>query len=103
MRVSLLISLVIAFIIACTSVHGIKESDLSGFSVNVPASDSNINSDNSNNMIVEAADQQRFQQVDAAASSSKAFAMADRQALAQALGESVTANKCPHWTESKEL
>ena len=52
MRVSLLISLVIAFIIACTSVHGIKESDLSGFSVNVPASDSNINSDNSNNMIV---------------------------------------------------
>jgi hypothetical protein len=103
MRVSLLISLVIAFIIACTSVHGIKESDLSGFSINVPASNSNINSDNSNNMVVEAADQQRFQQVDAAASSSKAFAMADRQALAQALGESVTANKCPHWTESKEL
>ena len=104
MRVSIILVCFVAFIIACTTVHGVEESDLSGFSINVPGTNNNINSDS--DVKVESADGERFQEVNAGAAS-KEFAMADQQAVAQALGERDVAapatKSCPHWTQSKEL
>ena len=113
MRGSMLSSVVVlAVVLACASnVSAEKESDLVGFSINVPGTNNQVADDRGvKDVKVEPVEQPRFQEVNAGASSQQ-LAMADRQALAQVLGESASevpagAGKpktCPHWTQTKEL
>ena len=102
----------LAVVLACASnVSAEKEADLVSFSINVPGTNNQVADDRGvKDVKVEPVEQPRFQEVNAGASSQQ-LAMADRQALAQALGESASeapaaAGKpktCPHWTQTKEL
>ena len=92
MRGSMLSSVVVlAVVLACASnVSAEKESDLVGFSINVPGTNNQVADERGvKDVKVEPVEQPRFQEVNAGASSQQ-LAMADRQALAQALGESAS-------------
>ena len=79
---------VLAVVLACASnVSAEKEADLVSFSINVPGTNNQVADDRGvKDVKVEPVEQPRFQEVNAGASSQQ-LAMADRQALAQALGE----------------